>query len=113
MKLRPPAYGRRKDENHNVIERVFRDNGWGVKNTHYLGNGFPDFIAYTPSSWLPWTKVRARVLVEVKMPGEELTSAETTFHATDLGEHVIVTWPTEVLGIAAHYRKLFGVEGEV
>ena len=62
----------KKDTNHTELMRVARDEGALVKDTHALGEGYPDFTM----------NVEGVIgLVEVKAKGGRLTIKERAFHA--------------------------------
>jgi hypothetical protein len=76
----------RKDSNHKEIIQVFRDLGATVADTAQLGSGFPDCVVGFRGN---------NVLVEIKdgsLPPSKrkLTPDELKFHATWLGEVVII-----------------------
>jgi len=65
-------WARRVDRNHGAIRDGLRRLGYRVFDCSRLGGGFPDLLV--------WDK-RKLVLLEVKMPGEQLTQDEEVFHS--------------------------------
>lgn len=68
----PKFYGRRKDKNHNDVADALREAGHYVWDTYRQGDGFPDILV------VPRGFTEA-VLMEIKLPGESLTSKEQQF----------------------------------
>lgn len=69
------------DGNHAAIVRGLRDMGAGVLSTATLGRGAPDILAYY---------LRTYVLLEIKLPGENLNAAQLDFHAAWPGPIYVV-----------------------
>lgn len=64
-------YARRKDGNQKEIEQTLTDAGIPWFDTSRQGDGFPDLVAAPSGVWH---------ILEIKLPGEDLTRAERTFH---------------------------------
>ncbi len=73
-------YAARTDANQSEIVAALRGAHWTVELTHRLGSGYPDLHA---------SKDGYAILVEVKMPGEKLTSDEEQFHRRWQGPLII------------------------
>lgn len=77
----------KKDRNHEAIARHLVSLGYRVAETYQLGNGFPDLVVGGVDRR---TGLRRVWLVEVKMPGEGLTTHEARFHQAWQGDvHII------------------------
>lgn len=61
---------RKVDRNHAEIRQGLRECGFPVWDTSRVGDGFPDLLVYAHGRLL---------LLEVKMPGEQLTPMEQGF----------------------------------
>lgn len=69
----------KKDDNHNQIANAFRRLGWSWKDTHQLGDGFPDGVAGIGGHY------GINILVEIKDGAKtksrrKLTTDEIEFH---------------------------------
>ena len=74
------TYARRVDRNHAEVRTALRAAGWHVTDLFRVGRGVPDMLASKP---------RVAVLVEAKMPGEELTPAEVEYLHLYQGPRVV------------------------
>ena len=79
------------DGNHDEIRDGLRARGVFVIDTHRLGDGFPDLVAWSP--WAAWQ------LLEVKMPGGALTEDEYKLHTECPGRIWIVRTMEEACDI--------------
>lgn len=74
--MNPPRgkefFARRVDKNQPEIMQALQAAGYRCWSTHRAGFGIPDVLALS--------KTNIPVLLEIKMPGEKLTDAETKFH---------------------------------
>ncbi len=66
---------RRQDSNHAEIRQAFRDRGFSVRDTHMVGDGFPDIVV---------GREGINVLIEIKDGAKppskrQLTKDETKF----------------------------------
>ena len=85
-------FGHRKDGNHNGIAQAFRDRGFSVRDTHTIGDGFPDMVV---------AKHGQNILIEIKDPGKppskrKLTRDEVVFSETWKGWYEIVETLSDV-----------------
>ena len=78
--MRTRKYGK-PDRNQADIVAALRQIGAGVEIISGLGEGVPDLL-------VGWQ--RRNILLEIKMPGEKLTSAEEKFRAAWPGEYRVV-----------------------
>ena len=87
---------KRTDANQQEIMNALRDGGWVVWDSHTLGGGFPDCIAF---------KDGRTVLVECKMPGKKLNRKEQEFFDKCPGAKVIIYHRDEALQKVEEARK--------
>lgn len=71
---------RKVDLNQKEIVRELRAMGYSVRHTHIIGKGFPDIVI---------GGYGCNLLVEIKRPGEPLTSDEKDFFETWKGIAII------------------------
>lgn len=62
---------KRTDKDHVQVSKWFRDLGASVRDTHTIGNGFPDIVVGYKMF---------NVLVEIKTPKGKLNEKEEKFH---------------------------------
>ena len=79
------------DENQPSIVAALRAAGYYVQSLAAVGHGFPDLLACKKSG--------AIMLLEVKMPGERLTTDETKWHRAFPGPVFVVHSVEEALAI--------------
>ena len=77
----------RVDGNQKQIVRELRAMGYSVRHTHMVRDGFPDIVI---------GRAGYNLLVEIKMPGEGLTSDEKDFFDSWNGAVVIGTSAQEI-----------------
>lgn len=86
----------KKDKNHDEIARTFMQLGWSWKDTHNMGDGFPDGIA---------GKAGINLMVEIKnretvgRARTGLRDAQVEFHAWWRGPIAVVYTPDEVIAL--------------
>jgi hypothetical protein len=92
----------KKDGNHFDIAAELEKHGYQVTDTSAVGPnaipGFPDLLVVTQTNCIG-------VLIEIKMPGEGLSSAEVKFHRRYKGPLGIAYSPDEALAIMAWFER--------
>jgi hypothetical protein len=93
------AYGysvRKADRNQGQIVAALRKAGYGVVDLHTLGGGVPDILAHTP-----WNTLE---LIEIKMPGEDLSPDERDWHSAwrSRGGHVHIAYDKSIIEELEH-----------
>jgi len=88
-------HGYRKDANHDEIADAFRAIGFTWIDTPGVGDGFPDGLALTPKSHV--------LLVEIKVPGQDVNRFEFEFAIQHKREYVVVCSEEDVRDIDEAY----------
>jgi hypothetical protein len=91
------THARRVDGNQNDIVSALRMAGYDTYLTFRVSCGFPDLLVVSKSN-IP-------VLLELKMPGEKLTTDEKDFHANYTAPLCIVRSAEEALDVMADYDQ--------
>lgn len=85
----------KRDRNHAAVVERFKQNFVSVADTADLGDGFPDLVVSVPG---------VNLLVEVKMPGENLTADQVQFRERWRGPFMVVESLEDVDNAAAWMR---------
>jgi len=95
-------HGYRKDTNHDEIADAFRAIGFTWIDTPGVGDGFPDGLALTPHSHV--------LLVEIKVPGQDVNRFEFEFAIQHEREYTVVCSEQDVRQIGAAYASDLGID---
>ncbi len=86
----------KKDTNHDEVVGYLKSLFWTVRDTHDLGDGFPDVIASKPG---------ANVLCEIKSTTGELTGPEAEFLSTWPGPWRILRNLEDCIAMTDEYTR--------
>lgn len=98
MTSRLAARAARKDINQPSIETALKAAGYCAWSLHRQGFGVPDLLVLS--------KTGVPVLMEIKMPGEQLTLQEIVFHKNYQGPLEIVRSEQEAVDRMAYWDGL-------